>query len=99
MHSPAPQTGQERYRKAGMAIHLCIRNAREEQTRSRPIGTRSADTSCLKMPVAPSGLVVPSTWYRENDEDDEGRQTVSRSLPGAAYKPQTSRPAVTISRG
>jgi hypothetical protein len=35
MHSPAAQTGHEHYLKAGMAIHLCIRNAREEQTGSR----------------------------------------------------------------
>jgi len=32
VHPRQPETGPERYLKARIAIHLCIRNTREEQT-------------------------------------------------------------------
>ncbi len=50
-----PDTGHEHYLKAGMAIHLCIRNGREEQTAARLIGTAETAASCLGTVV--SGLV------------------------------------------
>ncbi len=59
-----PQTGHERYLKAGIVIHLCIRNAREEQTDCRVIGTTGAVASCLEAVVSGQWPVESRQSYR-----------------------------------
>ena len=62
---PAAANRGRHHLKAGNAIHLCIRNAREEQTPTKLIGTLETAASCLKaVPVVSGQWLVASQISR-----------------------------------